>query len=55
MPQKYFEFQFLAYKKTQHFYEYYDLVVQHCQGFNVFVLPLHTLVQMDDFCMWDES
>jgi hypothetical protein len=50
--QKYFELQFLAYKKTQHFYKYYDLVVQHCRGFNIFVPPLHTLVQMDGFGMW---
>jgi hypothetical protein len=47
--QKYFELQFPAYKKTQHFYKYFDLVVWHCQGFNIFVPPLHTLVQMHDF------
>jgi hypothetical protein len=42
--QKEFENFFPKYNKAQHLYDYYKTVLRHCQGYNIFVLPLHTLV-----------
>jgi hypothetical protein len=52
--QKEFENFFPKYNKAQHLYDYYEMVLRHCQGYNIFVLPLHTLVQAHDLGFWYE-
>jgi hypothetical protein len=52
--QKEFENFFPKYDKAQHLYDYYETVLRHCQGYNIFVPPLHTLVQAHDLGFWYE-
>jgi hypothetical protein len=49
--QKEFENFSPKYNKAQQ-YNYYKTVLRHCQGYNIFVLPLHTLVQAHDLGFW---
>jgi hypothetical protein len=51
--QKEFENFSPKYNKAQHLYDY-ETVLCHCQGYNIFVPPLHTLVQAHDLGFWYE-